>query len=188
MGVRSAAQRFAAMYPRQEPYALMSARTDLCGGYGATRIPTATASSPCFSSLKTQHTQPRTHGAGRSISVASVLTLFRARRAHRDSGSEEKSSRPKKKFRSGSTTQRSRNPTDKLRRPRKIDPGLLAKGSRPGPHRVQQATRRSLGYAAALSWPTTGATPSCCIGPRASKSALCSAIFPPLIRKVTVPA
>lgn len=44
MGVRRAAYRFAAMYPRQEPYALMSARTDLCRGYQATGIPTATPS------------------------------------------------------------------------------------------------------------------------------------------------
>jgi hypothetical protein len=42
MGVRRAAYRFAAMYPRQEPYALMSARTDPCGGQRATAVPTAT--------------------------------------------------------------------------------------------------------------------------------------------------
>jgi hypothetical protein len=30
-GVRRAPQRLAAIHPRQEPYALRSARTDLCG-------------------------------------------------------------------------------------------------------------------------------------------------------------
>jgi hypothetical protein len=45
-GVRTAEYRLAATYPRQEPYALISARTDLCGGYRATGIPTATASPP----------------------------------------------------------------------------------------------------------------------------------------------
>jgi len=42
VGVRPAEYRLAATYPRQEPYALMSARTDLCGGCRATGIPTAT--------------------------------------------------------------------------------------------------------------------------------------------------
>ena len=42
MGVRSAEHCFAATYPRQEPYALTSARTDLCGGCRVTGIPTAT--------------------------------------------------------------------------------------------------------------------------------------------------
>ena len=42
MGVRSAEHHFAATYPRQEPYALTSARTDLCGGCRVTGIPTAT--------------------------------------------------------------------------------------------------------------------------------------------------
>jgi hypothetical protein len=40
--VRPAEYRLAATYPRKEPYALMSARTDLCGGCQATGIPTAT--------------------------------------------------------------------------------------------------------------------------------------------------
>ena len=40
-GVRKA-NRFAVRYLRQEPYALMSARTDLCGGCQAIGIPTAT--------------------------------------------------------------------------------------------------------------------------------------------------
>ena len=44
LSVRPAEHRFAAIYPRQEPYALMSARTDLCGGQRATAVPTATAS------------------------------------------------------------------------------------------------------------------------------------------------
>jgi hypothetical protein len=34
--------RFDARHPRWEPYALCGPRTDLCGGCGATRIPTAT--------------------------------------------------------------------------------------------------------------------------------------------------
>ena len=42
VGVRPAEYRSAAMYPRDEPYALMSARTDPCGGCQATGIPTAT--------------------------------------------------------------------------------------------------------------------------------------------------
>jgi hypothetical protein len=42
VGVRPAEHRLAAMYPREEPYALMSARTDPCGGCQATGIPTAT--------------------------------------------------------------------------------------------------------------------------------------------------
>ncbi len=42
VGVRPAEYRLAAMYPRKEAYALMSARTDLCGGCRATGIPTAT--------------------------------------------------------------------------------------------------------------------------------------------------
>ena len=42
VGVRPAEYRLAATYPRKEPYALMSARTDLCGGCQATGIPTAT--------------------------------------------------------------------------------------------------------------------------------------------------
>ena len=45
-GVRHAEYRLAAKYPRYEPYALMSARTDLCGGYQATGIPTATSLIP----------------------------------------------------------------------------------------------------------------------------------------------
>jgi hypothetical protein len=44
VGVRPAEHRLAATYPREEPYALMSARTDLCGGCRATGIPTATGS------------------------------------------------------------------------------------------------------------------------------------------------
>jgi hypothetical protein len=47
MGVRSAEHRFTATYPRQEPAALISARTDLRGGYRVTGIPTAT--DQCFS-------------------------------------------------------------------------------------------------------------------------------------------
>ena len=43
VGVRPAEYRSAAMYPREEPYALMSARTDPCGGYRVTGIPTATS-------------------------------------------------------------------------------------------------------------------------------------------------
>jgi len=35
-------QELAATYPRKEPYARMSARTDLCGGGRATGLPTAT--------------------------------------------------------------------------------------------------------------------------------------------------
>jgi len=42
--VRPAKHRCAAMYPRQEPYALTSARTDPCGGQWVTTVPTATAS------------------------------------------------------------------------------------------------------------------------------------------------
>src|SRR5271157_2452628 len=42
VGVRPAEYRLAATYPREEPYALMSARTDLCGGCRATGIPIAT--------------------------------------------------------------------------------------------------------------------------------------------------
>jgi hypothetical protein len=42
MGVRLAEHRFAAIYPRQELYALISARTDPCGGCRVTGIPTAT--------------------------------------------------------------------------------------------------------------------------------------------------
>jgi hypothetical protein len=42
MGVRRAAYRFAALYPRQAPYALRSARTDPCGGERVTAVPTAT--------------------------------------------------------------------------------------------------------------------------------------------------
>ncbi len=47
VGVRKAASeypqhRFAAHYLRYEPYALISARTDPCGGCQATGIPTAT--------------------------------------------------------------------------------------------------------------------------------------------------
>ena len=40
--VRPAKHRCAAMYPRQEPYALTSARTDPCGGQWVTTVPTAT--------------------------------------------------------------------------------------------------------------------------------------------------
>ena len=36
----------AAIYPREEPDALMSARPDLCGGHRATGVPTAIASWP----------------------------------------------------------------------------------------------------------------------------------------------
>jgi hypothetical protein len=43
MGVRSAENRCTATHPRQEPYALASARTDLCGGQRVTAVPTATA-------------------------------------------------------------------------------------------------------------------------------------------------
>ena len=39
-GVRTSVS-MAAKYPREEPYALMSARAALCGGYQATGIPTA---------------------------------------------------------------------------------------------------------------------------------------------------
>ena len=41
MGVRHVL--YAANHPRQEPYALTSARTDLCGGQRASAVPTATA-------------------------------------------------------------------------------------------------------------------------------------------------
>jgi hypothetical protein len=41
-GVRRAPPRLAAIHPRPEPYALTSARTDPCGGYRVTGIPTAT--------------------------------------------------------------------------------------------------------------------------------------------------
>jgi hypothetical protein len=51
MGVRRAAYRFAAMYPRQEPYALMSACTDPCGGQRVTAVPTASVPS-MFDSLR----------------------------------------------------------------------------------------------------------------------------------------
>jgi hypothetical protein len=40
VGVRPAEYGSAAMYPREEPYALRSARTDPCGGCQATGIPT----------------------------------------------------------------------------------------------------------------------------------------------------
>ena len=42
VGVRPAEYRLAATYLREEPYALMSACTDPCGGYQVTGIPTAT--------------------------------------------------------------------------------------------------------------------------------------------------
>ena len=51
VSVRPAECRSAAMYPREEPYALMSARTDPCGGYQATGIPTATGLSVTFNSV-----------------------------------------------------------------------------------------------------------------------------------------
>ena len=43
----------AAMYPREEPDALTSARPDLCGGRRATGVPTAIASNPANSVSKT---------------------------------------------------------------------------------------------------------------------------------------
>ena len=42
-GVRGCAALSAALYPSEEPYALTSARTDLCGGCRVPGIPTATA-------------------------------------------------------------------------------------------------------------------------------------------------
>jgi len=48
-GVRIAEHRFAATYPRQEPYALISARTDPCGGQRVTAVPTATVYLPLIS-------------------------------------------------------------------------------------------------------------------------------------------
>ena len=45
--VRPAKHRCAAMYPRQEPYALTSARTDPCGGQWVTTVPTATVPAEC---------------------------------------------------------------------------------------------------------------------------------------------
>jgi len=50
-GVRRAPRRLAAIHPRQEPYALMSARTDPCGGYRVTGIPSASVPS-MFDSLR----------------------------------------------------------------------------------------------------------------------------------------
>jgi hypothetical protein len=47
-GVSECADRLclAAIYPREEPDALRSARPDLCGGHRATGVPTAIANSP----------------------------------------------------------------------------------------------------------------------------------------------
>jgi len=148
---------------------------------------TVCASSPCFSSLNTEHTEPRTAWCrAEHLCGPSADGVFRARRAHRDFGTEEKSSHPNKKFRSGSTTRQSRKPTGKLRRPGKLTRVCSPKVADLDRTKCRRQ-RGSLCYAAALSWPTAGPTPSCCIRSRASQSALCSAIFPPLIRKVTVP-
>ena len=64
-GCAASARALSVIHPRQEPYALMSARTDPCGGCRVTGIPTATVGDRRWAVGRVARLLQTVHAAGR---------------------------------------------------------------------------------------------------------------------------